>query len=67
MSTQICSVFSQRIIEDTTGGAWPVVTSKLLASFLSHIQENLLKACRTDIPKYAGESLLCKVQVNLST
>ena len=48
------TVFSPRIIQGMMGGlilVWPVVTSKLLASVLSHIKEkSMLKACRADMP-----------------
>ena len=34
-----------------------MVTSKLLGSFPSHIKEkSVLKACKADMPKYAGEN-----------
>ena len=53
-------MFSPRIIQGMTGGRGLGVAcgqSKLLASFLSHTKEkSVLKACRADMHKYAGEN-----------
>ena len=41
-------------------GARRMVTLKGLATFLFHIKEKpVLKACKADIPKYAGENTMC--------